>query len=357
MVMPKKKQSETKQTFTPIGTSAASDDYWDSWTLQTRIPPLDHVLSGGVGCRRMAEIYGQPGSGKSAVGYHLLASVEQVGGTGILIDSEGAFNRAFYESLGGNPDKLQIANEAETDTVEFVFEFIKKNAEAYGELGLDVPPLFILWDSIAATTTMHLQDAKPGTRDLSKSTAMSAGLQRILPSIRSSNVCLLSVNQTYQVIGSYVPTHTTPGGDRYKFIASQRIFMKYNNSDIIYDEDKTHIGHKVTTIIEKSRMGNPHQRANLWFYTVEGAKHPVYDRTTKFGFDVDQSLFDYYQTGAFFIGEDKGRVVQSNGGWYSLHKSIDTEQKKFRAKDWPEQLDKFPQLKDLIYHDLEIPTI
>ena len=71
--MPKKKQSETKQTFTPIGTSAASDDYWDSWTLQTRIPPLDHVLSGGVGCRRMAEIYGQPGSGKSAVGYHLLA--------------------------------------------------------------------------------------------------------------------------------------------------------------------------------------------------------------------------------------------------------------------------------------------
>ena len=355
--MAKKKQSETKQTFTPSGTTIAADTHWDTITLSTRIPSLDHILGGGFGCRRLAELFGIVGSGKSAVGYRLLISAEKLGGTGILIDSEGAFSRDFYKLLGGDPDKLHVANEFETDTVEKVFEFIKCNVQQYGEYGLDAPPLVILWDSIAATATQHLQETDLGTRDLSKSSSMSAGLQKVTPYVRTANVCVICINQLYTTFSKYGSSTDTSGGMKTKYMASQRVYMGYGNSDRIFDDENNHIGHKVLARVDKNRMGSPHKKANLYFYTVDGAKHPVYDRVTTFGFDLDQSLFDYYVNGTLYIGTDRQRVIRKNGAWYNLHPSIDPSEKSFHAKDWPEQLDKFPQLKDLIYHDLEIPTV
>lgn len=356
--MAKKKQSEKEQpAFTPSGTTVATDDHWDSTTIQTDIAPLDYILGSGFGCRRLAELYGVPASGKSAVGYGMLARAEKIGGVGILIDSEGAFSRDFYRLLGGDPSRLHVADEFSTDTVEAVFEFMKDNFERYGKLGLDAPPMVLVWDSIAATGTKHLQDTDLGTKDLSKSTSMSAGLQKILPYIRSANVCAVFINQLYSSLNRYGPAEVTGGGAKVKYLASQRVYMGYNLGDLIRDENGDHIGHRVTTKVEKSRFGSPHQKASLYFYTVDGAKHPAYDRQTRFGFDIDQSLFDFYVNGAFYIGAEKSRVIRKNGAWYNLHPSIDPSEKSFHAKDWPEQLDKFPQLKDLIYHDLEIPTI
>jgi len=349
----KKQKQEATSDFVPVGTILSCDPSLNVGLIPTCIPCLDHVLGGGFGTRRLAEIYGPPGSGKSAICYHMLRHVILTGGISVLLDNEGAFNPQFFRSLGGDPAKLYMASEDETITTEAVLDFLKANSEKYAELGLNVPPLLMVWDSIAATGTKHLQETDAGKRDLSKSVAMSQGLQRLLPHVRNSNTCILCINQTYQVIGSYVPTVTTGGGDRLKFIASQRLHMTYNTSDHIYDDKKQHIGHRVVAKVEKSRLGNPHQRTSLYFYTVAGAKHPLYGYDTKFGFDVAQSLFDYYQNGAFRM-EDGKRVVEQKGAWYVLHEAIDSAQKSFRGKDWPEKLEQFPELTKLLYYDLEV---
>jgi len=355
----KKKTAEKPTAFVPAGTTVASDAHWDCEVLATGIPSLDHILGGGLGCKRIAEIFGPPGCGKSAIGYYLLSRTVKQGGVAILSDNEGAFNRLFYKGLGGDPDKLFIADEFVTATVEELFDFLRKTIEEYGKLGPDVPPMFILWDSIAATCTLHLQEAEPGKRDLSKSTAMSAGLQKIMPFVRSANVCVLGINQTIQNINKRGgPSYTTPGGDRWKFLSSQRIDMWYSTAHHINVDDQ-HVGQRVSVKIPKSRMGSPQQSASLYFYTVAGAQHPVYkDRLTPFGFDVEQSLWDYYLNGDFFY-DDEGRdvtsrVVQANGSWYKLHPSIEPDNKSFHATDWLEKLDKYPHLKTLLYDDLEI---
>ena len=213
--MPKKKPTEKdRPTFTPSGTTVATDDHWDSTTIQTGIPPLDHILGSGFGCRRLAELYGVTSSGKSAVGYGMLVRAEKMGGVGILVDNEGAFNKEYYQYLGGDANKLHIADEFSTDTIESVFEFMKDNFERYGELGLDAPPMVLVWDSIAATGTKHLQETDLGTKDMSKSTSMSAGLQKILPYIRSANVCAVFINQLYANIGKYGPLYRDWETDR-----------------------------------------------------------------------------------------------------------------------------------------------
>ena len=355
---PPEKKQDRPALFSPIGTVLASDEHWDSWTIPTRIPPLDHILGGGFACRRIAEIFGPPGCGKSAIGYLMAALVQRIGGISVLVDSEGAFNREFYASLGGDPKHLNIAGEMDADTVEMVYEFFVNNCKAYSEYGLDVPPMFMLWDSIAATPTKHLSETTLGKKDLSKSTAMSAGLQKLMPFVRSSNVCILGINQTYQMIGTYVPTETTPGGDRWKFLSSQRVSMRYKPSDMLKDEDNNHIGQKVTATVVKSRMGNPNQRCSLYFYTVTGAPHPTYKRETKFGFDFEESLFDYYTEGYFFLDDVKKErpLKVHDSGWYTLHTSIETTEKKFRRADWLEKLEQYPQLKTLLYNDMDIDT-
>ena len=177
--MAKKKQSETKQTFTPSGTTVATDDHWDSTTIQTDIAPLDYILGGGFGARRLAELYGVPASGKSAVGYGMLARAEKIGGVGILIDSEGAFSRDFYRLLGGDPSRLHVADEFSTDTVEAVFEFMKDNIERYGKLGLDAPLMIVVWNSIAATGTKPLQEKHFGDTSRFKSCVFMTRCQKI----------------------------------------------------------------------------------------------------------------------------------------------------------------------------------
>jgi hypothetical protein len=135
--------------------------------------------------------------------------------------------------------------------------------------------------------------------------------------------------------------------------------LKYDggqiSSRIKEDGSNDPIGQRIKGSIEKSRLGSPWGTFLLYFYTEVGAKHPVYKTPTVFGFDIAESLFDYYLNSRFTIADDGAKVVASpSKGWYLLHKSIDDKQKKFRSRDWPEKLASYPELKRLLYDALEL---
>jgi hypothetical protein len=76
---------------------------------------------------------------------------------------------------------------------------------------------------------------------------------------------------------------------------------------------------------------------------------------TRIGIDLDETLMDYYLNGRFFLDKEKfTRAVTQSGGWYQIHPEFAPDSTKFREKDWPEQLDKFPVLRHVLYEDLDI---
>lgn len=337
-----------------------SDQFLNTRILPIGIPVIDHVLGGGWGLGRFIELYGNFASGKSAIVYYTLAKVQTLGGIGYLIDTEGAFDRNFFIDLGGDPEAVVFPEESEIDCVEGIFTFMERTLKELMQYGKDSPPVVIAWDSIAQSRTKHLATTGMSTIDLSRPKCISQGVDLVSPLVRQTNCALIGINQTIENIGSNDSAKLTPGGRKWKYASSQRLELQYDGgskTSLIVDETtKDVIGRKIKGRVEKSRMGASQREFTLAFYTADGYKHPIFGTPTRKGIDIDEALFDYYYSdGSFYLGEAKERVIQSKGaGWYWLHKSIDPEEKKFRAAAWPEVLEKNPKLRRLLYDDLEI---
>jgi hypothetical protein len=163
-----------------------------------------------------------------------------------------------------------------------------------------------------------------------------------------------------EVVGAKVPTQTTPGGLSWKFHSSQRMQLQFRggkNSRAIIVEDPTakdvelEIGNRVHGKVTKNKLASSGMDYTLVIYKVPGFSHPIFSGTkTQLGIDSDEMLLDFYKRGMFFLDEDyTQRVITTNGGWHTLHESIDPSQKSWYASDWKNKLEEFPQLKTLLY--------
>lgn len=354
----------------------ASDALWATDFVPTGIAALDAALGGGFARGRVHELYGNYSSGKTLALYHTLANNQKLGGESCLFESEGAFNPDFFRNVGGDPETLTLIP---ADKVEDVFDGVllickeqeKQIAEAKKTKGaVAMPRMTVIgWDSIAATGTKHLFDAGMDKRDMSKSGAMSQGTQLITTAAKECNVCIIGVNQVREAIGSKDSATHTPGGQAWTFHASQRVELMYDGgskTSLIFDrpllwqkpEDtrgREEIGRRIRGYVTKNKCASPFARFTLPIYTYPGRPHPLYDRETKLGVDIEEMLFDFYLTGRFYL-PDGGRVIHiPSPGYYSLHPMLDPAQQKFREKAWLDILEMIPSLRTLPY-DLKQQT-
>ena len=341
------------------GLCTGDDPYIDARKIPTGIPSVDHAFGGGWGCSRLAELFGEFGATKSALSYMTLAQVQKMDGLAILIDSEGGYTKEFFANLGGVPSQLFIPTDV--DDVQAVFTFVANKCKELAQFGKETPPVIIVWDSIAETRSRHTAEVGMDKMDMQKARAISQGVDYVIPLVKKCNLCMIGINQTIENINSMSSAALTPGGRKWKYGASHRVNMQYDGgpkTSAIFDKtNSTEIGRRIRGTVVKSKFGPGGAQFILPLYTVAGYSHPVYDRETFVGYDVEESLFDYYVNGRFFVGDDKtneSRVVIQDGGWYSLHESIDSSKKKFRAKEWPNKLQEYPELWRLLYDDLEM---
>ncbi|MHB0913427.1 MAG: recombinase RecA family protein, partial [Armatimonadota bacterium] len=83
---------------------------------------LDIALGvGGIPRGRITEIYGQESSGKTTLGYHVVAEAQKAGGVAAFIDAEHAVDPIYAGNLGVDVDSMLIS---QPDTGEEALEIM-----------------------------------------------------------------------------------------------------------------------------------------------------------------------------------------------------------------------------------------
>lgn len=168
--------------------------------ISTGSAMLDLAISnrpnGGVPVGRILEITGLEQSGKSLVSAHALASTQKKGGLAVLIDTETAVSREFFDAIGVDVSKLLYVT---ADSVEQIFETIETIIEKVRSSDKD-KMVTIVTDSVAAASTKTEINAdfdKDGYAT-DKAIIISKALRKITNMIGRQKVTLIFTNQLRQ---------------------------------------------------------------------------------------------------------------------------------------------------------------
>ena len=343
---------------------AGNDNSFTTELLRSGIPPLDYCLGGGFAYGKFTEIFGDFATGKTVLTHMALAANQKLGGESILAETEQSFDKDFFCALGGDAEKLKMLDYKHTATVEDIFMAVRKICEQILKDQKDseiYKRTVIAWDSIALASTKHLEDTGLDKLDMTKAKVLKAGAQYVTQYLARAKVAFIATNQVYELINQttsrgYTPV-TSSGGKGMKFLATHRIELRFDGgekgSSIVtkIGDREIQVGRKILASVVKNKIASPWGSCSLPFYTENGYPHPIYDKETKIGFDIDEALFDFYLEGNYkFLGTQQ-RVVKQTGGWYCLNPAIETEQKKWRKSEWPQKLEEHPFLRELLYDE------
>lgn len=296
------------------------------------IPDLPHynaMLGGGHVVGTIAEVYGDPGIGKSTLAYLYLAATQASGGLALILDAEFSVTLDRLEVLGINTEKKMFRYWNIT-TIEELNRFLTSVVESLASIkskdGKE-PLTTILVDSIAALTTekeleKDLTDQEYGY----KAKLLSKVLRHIVNALGESRVSLICTNHTYTKMGnmpSYGDNQETPGGRAFKFFATHRIKLKKIEPIKATKQDDDAIGHLLEASNVKCRSAQQNRRVRLAF---------MYESAM-----IDGPWSVFYQ----LSWPKKVDAVISSGARWTFHpesrKLIEgLPEKAFLRKDWPE---------------------
>lgn len=201
----------------------------------TGLLSLDWTICRGKGFPTgIIEIYGPEASGKTAVVERALAEAQKNGWYTAMFSPEYSLEARRVRSVGINVDNLVIL-EAETiedfhsRLREFVLNIRKEDKKT---------PIFVGWDSIAATPTRAEMDNKRGL-EAPEMAGLARQLSKFFRSMISflfrNKVCLLCINQTRDSLARWGAREVTSGGRALRFYALIR--CRISRIDVLKNKD------------------------------------------------------------------------------------------------------------------------
>src|SRR3989337_1040939 len=189
--------------------------------LQVEVIPtgsvaLDAALGvGGVPRGRVVEIFGPEASGKTTLGYHIIAEAQREGGVAAFIDAEHALDPNYARAVGLDVDNLLLS---QPDSGEQALE-IGKTLVRSG--AVDV----IVIDSVAALVPRAELEGEMGDAHVGlQARLMSQALRKLVGAISKSHTTVVFINQLREKIGvMFGNPETTTGGRALKFYSSVRL--------------------------------------------------------------------------------------------------------------------------------------
>ncbi|MBU1179888.1 recombinase RecA [Patescibacteria group bacterium] len=208
---------------------------------------LDIALGvGGVPRGRIVEIYGPESSGKTTLAQHIVAEVQNLGGTAAFVDAEHALDPDYAKKIGVQTDNLYISQpDTGEQALEIVETLVRSNA-------IDV----IVVDSVAALTPKAEIEGDMGDSHMGlQARLMSQALRKLAGIISKSKTVIVFINQTRQKIGVFFGNpETTTGGMALKFYSSIRIEVR--RAAQIKQGDRV-IGNRVKVKVVKNKVAAP----------------------------------------------------------------------------------------------------
>lgn len=236
------------------------NDFHFDKVVSTGSTLLDLAISGGrrrgggIPGGLIMEIFGPPGSGKTAILAEIGASAQSRGGQCMFLDPEARLDQEYARIYG---IKLDAKDYHRPDTVTQVFEKIYSwNPK---EEGINV----IATDSLAALST-ELELEKGDKMGMRRAKEFSEGLRKTARIISNSGWIIACSNQVRD--GEY--GETTPGGQAIPFYSSIRIRVssvgKIEKKKMVNGKEvKKIIGIESKCFIRKSTVDDPFRECSL----------------------------------------------------------------------------------------------
>ncbi|MGQ0548274.1 MAG: recombinase RecA [Armatimonadota bacterium] len=214
---------------------------------------LDLALGiGGVPRGRVVEIYGPEASGKTTLGYHVIAEAQREGGVAAFIDAEHALDPSYARAVGVDVDNLLLSQpDSGEQALEIAETLVRSGA-------LDV----VVVDSVAALVPRAELEGEMGDAHVGlQARLMSQALRKLVGTISKSRTTVIFINQIREKIGvMFGNPETTTGGRALKFYASVRMEIRRIENIKSGDEVK---GMRARVKVVKNKMAPPFRDAEV----------------------------------------------------------------------------------------------
>ena len=261
--------------------------------ISTGVLSVDRALKVfGFPRGRIIELYGEEGSGKTALSLLAAGNVLRNGGVVVLFDMECAYDKKFGELLGVSDKLIVVTPSCAEDAFQQIIYMI--------DLGyVDL----IIVDSVANMVPKKELYGKMTDQDMGLlARIMSKGLRKVTNAIAKTNTCLIFINQIRMKIGvMFGDPRTRTGGKALPFYASVIVEVKGGSTSKIKVGDKI-IGHKSHVTVQKNKVGPPFGEGNVTLIYTDGI-------------DVYQDTFD--------VAKEEGIIEGTT--WLSYQSDIYTE--------------------------------
>src|SRR5438105_1432712 len=260
---------------------------------------LDVALGvGGVPRGRVVEIYGPESSGKTTLGYHIIAEAQREGGVAAFIDAEHALNPEYARNVGVDIDNLLISQPDSGEQALEIAEMLVRSG------AVDI----IVVDSVAALVPRAELEGEMGDAHVGlQARLMSQALRKLVGAISKSHTTVIFINQIREKIGVlFGNPETTTGGRALKFYASIRIDVRRTGT---IKEGEVSVGNRTRARVVKNKIAPPFRDAEFDI---------MFDR----GISYEGDLLDLAAT---------INIVEKSGAWFN-YKSTRLGQGRENAK-------------------------
>ena len=268
---------------------------------------LDLAIGGGerlmgIPHGRQTEIWGEKSTGKSTLGYHLIANAQAQGKTTALFDYEQSYDPTYASAIGVDTNKLLLGQYQQLEQGWQIMESMMRTIEN----------CLIVIDSLAmmspkAELEGEMGDSHPGLQARLNGQAM----RRNTGWIRKKNIAFVVINQVRHKMGvknpKYEQTETQPGGEAFKHAVDLQINLYLSSINKNGDDP---VSRKIRSYIEFSKIAKPYGKC-------------AYDIVFGKGIDKVADLMEIApacgaidQRGAYFyLGEE--RVAHGKDAFFS----------------------------------------
>ena len=267
----------------------------DVKVVPTGILPLDVALGvGGLPRGRITEIYGPESGGKTTVSLHIIASIQQLGGTAAFIDAEHALDPMYAKRLGVDVENLLLA---QPDT---------------GEQGLDIAEALIrsaaidvvVIDSVAALVPKSEIEGEMGDSNVGlHARMMSKAMRKLTAVIGKTDTVAIFINQIREKVGiMFGNPETTTGGRALKFYSSVRLEVRKGEAIKLGTEV---IGNRVKIKVAKNKVAPPFRTAEFDLIYGEGYSRIGSIVDMGVAFEIIDKSGAYFSYGGERLGQGK----------------------------------------------------